>query len=152
MSEPARSVAYSERLWPSPGMWVLVLLAALAGGLMVVPYGAAVWVICALLAALLTGAGLVLASAWVTVRDGTLRAGRAQIPVGYLGETSWADGEEARLERGPRLDARAYLLIRGWVRPVLRVEVLDPEDPTPYWLISTRHPEKLADAIRAARG
>lgn len=151
MSEPTPSVAYSERLWPSPGMWALVGLAAAAGGLMVGPYGTLVWVVCALLAALLTGAGLVLASAWVTVKDGTLRAGRARIPARYLGQTSWAEGEQARAERGPLLDARAYLLIRGWVGPVLKVEILDPQDPTPYWLISTRRPQELAAAIRAAR-
>jgi hypothetical protein len=27
----------------------------------------------------------------------------------------------------------------------------DPDDPTPYWVVSTRHPEKLATAIVAAR-
>ena len=152
MSESTRSVAYSERLWPSPGMWAVVLIAALAGGLMVGPYGTLVWVICAALAALLTGSGLVLASARIIVRDGTLQAGRAQIPVRFLGDSTWADGDEARAERGPKLDARAYLVIRGWVRPVLKVEVVDPEDPTPYWLVSTRHPRELAAAIRQAQG
>ena len=55
------------------------------------------------------------------------------------------------MQRGQLLDARAYLLIRGWVDPVLRVEVVDSDDPTPYWLLSTRHPESIAAAIAAAR-
>jgi hypothetical protein len=41
-------------------------------------------------------------------------------------------------------------MIRGWVSPVVTVEVLDAEDPTPYWLISTRKPEVLAAAIAKA--
>ena len=60
-------------------------------------------------------------------------------------------GEEARLERGQRLDARAYLLIRGWVDPVIKVELLDVNDPAPYWLISTRRPDAVAAAIERAR-
>jgi hypothetical protein len=33
----------------------------------------------------------------------------------------------------------------------VRVTVTDPQDPTPYWLVSTRHPEKLVEALQAAR-
>jgi hypothetical protein len=27
------------------------------------------------------------------------------------------------------------------------VDITDPADPTPYWLVSTRHPDQLADAV-----
>ena len=30
------------------------------------------------------------------------------------------------------------------------VEVTDPDDPHPYWLFSTRHPEKVASVLRQA--
>lgn len=145
------SGGYVERLWPSPAMWLLVPLAALSGALMVGPYGVAVWATCALVAGVLATAGLVVASARVSVRDGKLTAGRAEIPTHFLGETSWARGQDASAERGTRLDARAFLMIRGWVDPVLKVSIEDADDPTPYWLISTRHPERLAQAIEAAR-
>jgi hypothetical protein len=29
----------------------------------------------------------------------------------------------------------------------VRVEVVDPQDPTPYWLVSTRRPDDLARAL-----
>jgi hypothetical protein len=35
------------------------------------------------------------------------------------------------------------------VRGGVRVDVADPDDPTPYWLVSSRHPDKLAEALRA---
>ena len=54
-------------------------------------------------------------------------------------------------ERGVRLDARAYLLIRGWIPGLVRVELDDPDDPTPYWLVSTRHPVRLAAALSRGR-
>lgn len=33
----------------------------------------------------------------------------------------------------------------------VRVEVLDPEDPTPYWVVSTRRPMELAASLEAIR-
>jgi len=30
------------------------------------------------------------------------------------------------------------------------VEITDPADPVPYWLISSRRPERLVAALRAA--
>ena len=26
----------------------------------------------------------------------------------------------------------------------------DPDDPTPYWLVSSRHPDRVLDALREA--
>jgi hypothetical protein len=57
-------------------------------------------------------------------------------------------GAEATAERGVRLDARAWLLLRGWIPGVVRVELDDPADPTPYWLVSTRNPDALAQALQ----
>jgi hypothetical protein len=68
-----------------------------------------------------------------------------------VGDTEAFSGDEARLERGQRLDARAWLLIRGWVDPVVRVQLVDERDPTPYWLISTRRPAAVIEAIAKAK-
>jgi hypothetical protein len=42
---------------------------------------------------------------------------------------------------GRDADARAYLLLRPYLKRAVRVEITDPADPTPYWLVSTRHPK-----------
>jgi hypothetical protein len=49
------------------------------------------------------------------------------------------------------LDARAWLLIRGWITPVVKVDLTDPTDPTPYWIVSTRRPAEVVAAIAKAR-
>lgn len=87
----------------------------------------------------------------ISVTDGVLTAGRARIGTELLGEAVPFEAEEATLERGRRLDARAWLLIRGWIGPVVRVPIEDPQDPAPYWLVSTRHPTTLAAAINGSR-
>ena len=77
--------------------------------------------------------------------------GSFEIPLQALGEAEIFTGEEARLQRGPRLDARAKLAIRGDIDQVVKIQVVDSDDPTPYILVSTRRPEELVAALRADR-
>jgi len=53
---------------------------------------------------------------------------------------------------GPDADVRAYLLLRPYLKRSVKVTVRDERDPTPYWLVSTRHPEHLVTAIRVING
>ena len=43
-------------------------------------------------------------------------------------------------------------MLRPYVKTAVRVELTDPADPTPYWLLSSRHPQALASALDAATG
>jgi hypothetical protein len=142
---------FGERLWPSVGVWLMIPLVAGIAVVAFTPIGVAVGVSVGLLIAAVLLAIAVYTTPKVAVRDGELVAGKAHVPVGLVGEVTVARGEDARIQRGPALDARAFLLIRGWVDPLVRVELRDPQDPTPYWLVSTRRPEELARALGAAR-
>jgi len=84
----------------------------------------------------------------VRVAGGELHAGRAHIPVELLADPVVLTGPALREALGPGLDARAYVCLRGWIRSAVRVEVTDPQDPTPYWVVSTRRPESLVAALR----
>ncbi|GAA4412354.1 DUF3093 domain-containing protein [Actinokineospora soli] len=90
----------------------------------------------------------------VAVEDGELRVGDARLPLEFVGEVEVFPRERKRAALGPNLDPAAYLLHKGWVGPLVRVRVDDPADPTPYWLFSTRHPERVDAALRGgvARG
>ena len=90
-------------------------------------------------------------AARVGVCDGVLQAGRARIPLRHVGEVRALDAEAARALAGRDADARAYLLLRPYLRRAVRVEIIDPADPTPYWLVATRHPGRLAAALTAGR-
>jgi Protein of unknown function (DUF3093) len=84
----------------------------------------------------------------VEVEDGCLRAGRARIAGEFLGDAEPLDAEATRRVAGRDADARAYLLLRPYLKRAVRVTVRDARDPAPYWLVSTRDPEGLAAAIR----
>jgi hypothetical protein len=85
--------------------------------------------------------------AYVVVRDGVLYAGRAHIPLSLLTEPRALDGDEVRMALGVDADARAFLVVRPYIRRGVLVRVADPADPTPYWLVSSRHPDDLARAL-----
>ncbi|MFC5139425.1 DUF3093 domain-containing protein [Actinomycetospora rhizophila] len=77
-----------------------------------------------------------------------LRAGAAHLPVSQIGRVDVVRGEAKREALGPQLDPEAFVLHRPWVGPAVRIEVIDPDDPTPYWVVSTRRPEALLAALR----
>ncbi len=142
---------HQERLTPAGWVWASALPVAGSSGLVVLStLGARGALAVAAVAVLLAGWGLLRSSAVVSVEDGVLRAGRAHIEVSYLGAVRELDADQVRLLRGPRADARAYVCQRGWVPCGVAVEIDDPDDPAPYWLISSRHPKRLARALRAA--
>jgi hypothetical protein len=87
----------------------------------------------------------------VTVADGFLAAGRARIPVDLLTEPEVLDPQATRRAVGQGADARAYLVLRPYLKRSVRIGVNDPGDPTPYWLVSTRRPEVLAAALARPR-
>jgi hypothetical protein len=134
------------RWWAITTMfWASVLLALLVAVPAPVAYGSG-GVVAVLVALVLLGYG----GARVSVVDGVFAAGRARIPVSFLRDPEPLDPAAAKAVAGVEADARAYLLLRPYVRTAVRVHLTDPADPTPYWLVSTRHPRALAAELTAA--
>jgi hypothetical protein len=79
------------------------------------------------------------------------RAGRLTLPYSVIGSVAPLDAGQAHALRGPRADARARLVLRGYVHTAVRIDVFEPSDPAPYWYVSTRRPHELAAALIAAR-
>jgi hypothetical protein len=140
---------YDERLAVPLRWWVqgVMLVASLWLALVVAVPGPAAWVCSAIALVLLTLLLLSYGSARVSVDAGWFRAGRARIEAVHLGAVAALDAEETRRLAGPEADARAYLLLRPYLKRAVRVEILDPADPAPYWLVCSRHPEELATAL-----
>lgn len=153
MSAPGTSV-YRERLWPGPILWIG---AGGCIGVLAIAYAAALgafagwavaiggWTVAAVL--------IVRSAAVVSVDARGLLAGRARIGWQSTGRVLALDAAQTASARGPAGDASAYLLLRPGVGPgSVLVEVTDPSDPHRTWLIASRHPERMARAIEAARG
>ena len=149
LADPA--TAYRERLLPR--IWVWLVLAGLAG-MLAVAYGAAfgaatgwlVWLI---------GLGIAVLLLWVTapavrVSRGELQVGAAAVPLDCIGTVEEVDAVRIRELRGPGADARLFTAVRPWSCSAgVLVAIEDPTDPHPAWLISSRHPDRLAQALTA---
>ncbi|WP_454083911.1 DUF3093 domain-containing protein [Georgenia sp. Marseille-Q6866] len=152
------SVIFSERLHPRPVNLVLGALAGAAVGALVWPFSATAGYVVGIVAAVAVVVGLLVSSPRVVVELGdeevgtgpVLHAANARIGVVHLGETVVLDADAMVAAMGPQADARAFVCQRPWVRQGLRVEVVDPRDPTPYWLVASRRPAELAAALGRA--
>lgn len=144
---------YDERLGVPLRWWVqgVMLLATFWLAFVVAIPGALPWVLTGALGALLVLALSSYGGARVVIADGQLTAGRARIGLEHLGPAESLSAEATRSAMGPGADARAYLLLRPYLKRAVRVPVTDPADPTPYWLVGSRHPDALAGALNGGR-
>ncbi|GAA1489574.1 DUF3093 domain-containing protein [Brachybacterium sacelli] len=151
--EPAsgQEPLFRERVLPTPGVWVVVVLLGSIFGLVMVPLDLTLAIVvgaaCVVIAIVLA----VLYSPVLEVAGGRFRLGRAQIEVSLLGEPEELRGEDWQHTVGQGFEPLAHHCVRGWVRSGIRVEVLDEDDPTSAWVASTRRPDDLALALRTAQ-
>ncbi len=112
---------------------------------------AAAWGIAAALMAMLAAALWSYGGARIVVEDGWLHAGRAKIEVKFIGHVLALDKDATRKWSGPLADARAFLLLRPYLPLSVRINIDDSDDPTPYWLVSSRRPGTLVAALDQTR-
>lgn len=83
----------------------------------------------------------------IEVKDGKLFVAGAKIEKEFIGQVTALDSAGMKLLRGRDANAIAFTAIRFWIKGGVKVEVKDANDPVPYWLISSKHTEKLVSAI-----
>lgn len=106
------------------------------------------WLGYAVVIPVLVGAIVWLGRVRVSVRDGVLRADTATLNAAHIGRVDVIRGrDDKQVALGPDLDPSAFLLHRAWIGPVVRLENTDPDDPTPYWVLSTRDPDRLLASL-----
>jgi Protein of unknown function (DUF3093) len=90
------------------------------------------------------------ASIVIIVDEKEIHVGRAIIERAYVAGCRALNAEEARRRTGVEADARAHLVLRPYIKTAVEITLDDPVDPVPYWLVSTRHPQRLAAALQDA--
>ena len=141
------TIIYRERVLPSKGTFALApLLAVFLYGVWL-PINELAGIATGLFAASILTGILVVKAPIIAVTSRELRVGRARIDRHLLGTLRVVEVHDAFAERGPKLDSRAFTSFQASVKGMVRVEILDPKDPTPYWLFSSRNPEDLKAAL-----
>lgn len=147
------STGYTERLSLPWWMW----LAALAGSALLATEiwmggsGVRAWLPFVVLLPL-TIAGLWwLGRIRVAVAGDELLVDDARLPVRFVADAIPLDAAGRREVLGVGADPLAFVVQRPWVGGAVQVVLDDPADPTPYWVVSSKHPVRLAQAIMAAQ-
>ncbi|MFI1919728.1 DUF3093 domain-containing protein [Nocardia sp. NPDC020380] len=154
--EPKQQTAplYSERLWVPLWWWPVGLFVTglLAAEIHMGAPGIRAWLPYVLLFPI---------PVWVliwfsrhrveVVRDSTgtpeLRADRAHLPVNFVKRGAGVPVSAKSAALGRQLDPAAFVQHRAWIGPMVLLVLDDPDDPTPYWLVSTRRPEEVLTAL-----
>ena len=77
-----------------------------------------------------------------------LRVGRAHIGYEYCGDVTVLSRAEFLRARSREADPAAHLALFFWISEGIKIEVNDPRDPTPYWLISTKRGAEIERALK----
>lgn len=82
---------------------------------------------------------------WITGDE--LRVDDTRLPIRHIAAARPLTIAQRRDLLGPAAHPLAFVILRPWVGTAVLIELDDPADPTPYWVISTRHPAALAAAL-----
>ena len=146
-------VRYSEQLWVPWWWWPLGFLGnglmayEVRLGLRTLPGWLPFAVLFAVAAAVLVWLGRM--EVRVTNEDGRIElwAGDAHLPTSVIARAAEVPQSAKSAALGRQLDPAAFVMHRGWVGPMVLLVLDDPDDPTPYWLVSCRHPERVLSAL-----
>jgi hypothetical protein len=151
------SVRYRERLWVPWWWWPLgFALAALIAfevnlGVAALPDWLSYATLFTVAAATLLWLGRVeirvTQDSGATSNGVELWAGPAHLPVTVIARSAEIPRSAKSAALGRQLDPAAYVLHRAWVGAMVLLVLDDPDDPTPYWLVSCRHPERVLSAL-----
>jgi Protein of unknown function (DUF3093) len=149
------SVRYRERLWVPWWWWPpgFALAALIAFEVDMAITALPDWLPFATLFTVAAATLLWLGRVEIRVTEGSEGAGvelwaaDAHLPVTVIARSAEIARTAKSAALGRQLDPAAFVLHRGWVGPMVLVVLDDPDDPTPYWLVSCRHPERVLSAL-----
>jgi hypothetical protein len=150
-----QTVRYRERLWVPWWWWPIgiglstVMATQVNMGVRDLPN----WLPYAMMALVAVGVLLWLGRIEVRVvstgSDVELWAGQAHLPASVITRSAVVPRSAKSAGLGRQLDPAAFVLHRNWIGPMVLVVLNDPDDPTPYWMVSCRYPERVLAALQS---
>jgi hypothetical protein len=151
---PTSTALYVERLSIRARYWALVIVIALFGSSELFAGFNGRIIAIVVISVLLPTITLLALAGRTTLRvdaDG-LHAGGQTLGYDEIDSVQALDPHETRLLLGPEADPSARLVVRGYIREAVVVRPLSGATggPVPYWVVSTRHPQQVIDAVEQA--
>ena len=147
-----KNAVYTERLWPSIGMWSFALIMTASLG---IAYGRAYGIEIGILVGSAASAAIVFAliksTPSIRIDELNFQVGKARMPLRYIGKVQILDEAQSRRARSTDAHKDAHFQLRGGIKQTLIIEITDETDPHPYWQISTRRPVELTETLNDAK-
>ncbi|AEF36440.1 alanine rich transmembrane protein [Mycolicibacter sinensis] len=150
----SQTVRYREQLWVPWWWWPLgfvgngLMAYEVRLGLRSLPGWLPFAVFFAITVAALLWLGRIQVRVVETDGEVELWVGEAHLPAGVIARSAEVPQSAKSAALGRQLDPAAYVVHRGWVGPMVLIVLDDPDDPTPYWLVSCRHPQRVLAALQ----
>ena len=139
---------YRERVLPSAANLILPILLFVSVFALMLPINASLSLPVSFVITICFVLIIFLNSPTIELNDSTLSCKGASIEKKFIGEVTVIQKSEVFEELGRNLDARAWLSVQASVKGLIKIEITDKSDNTPYWLVSTRRPDLLAAALK----
>jgi hypothetical protein len=152
-----RNIRYRERLrvpawWWPPGLGLAALIALEADqGISALPDWVPYAVLLPVAAVALLWLGRVELRVVETADGAELEIGDAHLPATVISRSAQVPKSAKSAALGRQLDPAAFVVHRAWIGPLVLLVLDDPDDPTPYWLVSARHPDRVLAALSEGR-
>jgi hypothetical protein len=147
-----KNPVFQERLWPSLGQWAFAFILTSSLGIAYGrAYGADLGIVVGIAATIVVIIGLVVNTPLIQIDELNFRVGRARLPLQYVGKIQKLDADQSRRARSTDANSNAHFQLRGGIKNTVIVEVTDPQDPHPYWQVSTRNPDALIAVLSTAK-
>ena len=145
--EKPESRLYKERVLPNFGTFAAVFTLFPSTVIIAEPFDIYVGIVVGLIGVAAIWTLLILRAPTIQVTSTNLLVSGVSIPRKLIGVPQVVSKSDIFSERGPRLNPSAHKVFQGTVKTAIKLPITDPQDPTPYWLVSTRNPEKLAQVL-----
>jgi Protein of unknown function (DUF3093) len=145
----AQTPRYTERLTVAWWLWLpaVALVGLLALEVYLIGPGLSTWVPYLVLLPFATVVLWRLGRIRVAVQDDELLVDDARLPLRFVADAKVLDPAAKRDLLGPYAEPYAFIIQRPWIPRAVQVHLNDPADPTPYWIVSSRHPDELVAAL-----
>ena len=148
MTNSSQIPPYSERVIPGLAYFASTSVIPVISYLVALPFGEFLSYGIALgLEAIIVLLGVVNAPT-IAISSTELTVGRAKIDRKFVSAAAAIPPSESFIARGRGLDPRAYVRFQFGVKGLVKISLNDVNDPTPYWLVSTRNPELVLQRLK----
>jgi uncharacterized protein (DUF58 family) len=145
-------LTYRERVLPSIASLLPVLLVIPTAYLTLLPFSVQAGLVVGVSVTVAILASIWFASPVLELDSSGFAVGDSLLPLNVISSVEAISPKRSFEERGVKLSPGAYVRFQISVKTHVKVFIDDQNDPTPYWLIATRDPERVVEVLDALKG